>query len=102
MEHLNVDELFSIAIQLDLPDILSLCKSSKRFNQLVCLRDRIWLALLERDFPDYQKLNIISSPRENYKLLYQLYQLKQKLNLPEDVYQLYNLKELNLDNNQIK
>jgi len=33
MENINRDELFQIAIMLDLPDLLSFCKSSKRINK---------------------------------------------------------------------
>ena len=91
MERLNIDELFSLAIQLELPELLSLCESSKRFNNAICLRDRIWTALLQRDFSDHHRLGVHLSPRETYKLLYQLVQLKQKLNLPQDTYSLYGL-----------
>jgi len=67
MERLNTDELFKIAILLDLPDLLALCNSSDRINKLVCRNKNVWLYKLSRDFPNYKKF---LSENVNYKDLY--------------------------------
>ena len=41
LQSLSKDELFSIAIHLDLPDLISLCRLSKNINNKVCERDEI-------------------------------------------------------------
>jgi len=53
MEKLDRDTLFSIALELNLPDLLKFCRSSKRINDLVCKRDDIWNSKLKSDFPNY-------------------------------------------------
>ena len=95
------DMLFKLALELSLPDLLNFC-SNDRVNELVCSQKDIWLAKLKQDFGmNYQMLK--SDPRENYELLYGLTELKRKWNLKQDIYTLYNLKELFLhNNNQIK
>jgi len=51
MEKLSKDDLFSIALQLDLPELLNFCRSSKRINDLLCKRKEIWAAKLKQEFP---------------------------------------------------
>ena len=68
METLSRDELFSIAIELDLPGLLSFCSSSKRINDLVCKRNDIWLYRIRKDFPNY-KLRKSENPKKIYILL---------------------------------
>ena len=36
MERLNNNELFSFAIQLELPELLAFCTTSKKINNLIC------------------------------------------------------------------
>ena len=82
MNKLNKDELFLLAIELSLPDLLTFCSSGKRINDLVCKRDDIWNYKLNRDFmnqPNYKVLK--SNPKDNYTLLYKLTQIKEKLNV---------------------
>ncbi|GAG01679.1 unnamed protein product, partial [marine sediment metagenome] len=87
----------------NLPDILRLCATNKRINSLVGERDDIWYAKLKIDFtndPNYQMLK--PNPKDNYRLLYELTILKRKLNLENDIYELYKLRHLNLERNEIK
>lgn len=50
MEQLPGDVVFSIALMMDLPEILSLCKTSKRFNRIICENRNFWLRRLQRDY----------------------------------------------------
>ena len=98
MEKLTKDELFSLAINLDLHDILKLCSSNKKIDQRLCLRDNIWTHKL-KEFPDYQQYledfkNM--SKKEIYTLLYQLKILRQELGSPYTIYEFYKFKELDL------
>lgn len=95
MELLNKDEFFSLAIHLDLPDLLRLCSSNKIIQQKLCGKDEIWLYKLEKDFPNYRILNIENkSKKEIYELLYSLTILKHKLNIKQNVYHLYTTDKL--------
>jgi len=67
---------------------------------LVCEQNDIWLAKLRQDFDGFKMLK--PNPRDNYELLYKLTELKRKLDLKEDIYSLYELKELNLFDKQIR
>ncbi len=49
---LNKDVLVKLALELNLPDILSLCRINKRFNRFVCDDDIFWQKKLKRDW-DY-------------------------------------------------
>ena len=104
MEKLTKDELFSLAINLDLPDILKLCSSNKKIDQRLCLRDNIWINKL-KEFPDYQKhledfKNM--SKKEIYTLLYQIKSLKEKIDSPYSIYEIYKFRDLNLALRKLK
>ena len=71
MDKLNKDELFSIAIELNLPELLNFCSSSKRINNFICRRNDVWNYKLKRDFNRYID-EIKGTPREKYTLLYSL------------------------------
>ena len=51
MENLNKDELFLLAMELDLPSILNLCKTSKYLNKMVCENPNLWRSKLNKDYP---------------------------------------------------
>lgn len=104
MDKLSKDELFVIAMELDLPAILKLCSSNKKINDRLCLRDTIWVQKL-KEFPDYQEhLEDFKNmnKREIYTLLYQLKSLKEKLVSPYNIYEIYKHKELNLAGRQLQ
>ena len=101
MEKLNKDELFTLALHLDLPSLLSFCSSNKYVHTSVCKRDDIWIYKLKKDFPDYKNLKIEKSFKDLYQLLYSLLQLKNKLKRTETIYELYELKKLSLSNNKL-
>ena len=94
MNILNTDELFSIAINLDLLDLLNFCNSSKRINELVCKKDAIWLYKINKDFPNSLE-NSLKNPKLCYQRLYWK-NLKNKLKYEGTVEKLLNVKELYL------
>jgi hypothetical protein len=99
MDKLNKDELFLLALKLELPDLLNFCILDKRINDKIYKRDDIWNYKLNKHFPDsnLHLLNLVLTPREKYKLLYVLTKVKEKLNREETIHELYNLKKkLNL------
>ena len=97
----NKDELFKLALEFDLPTLLNFCASSKEINDKIC-NENLWLRRLHRDFPDSNKLKYEGTNKQKYILLTKLTRLKQKLNLIQNVYELYNLQTLTLSNNQIE
>ena len=60
MDNLNRNELFLIAKELRLADLLNFCLSSRRINELVCKRNDIWLYMLNKEYNDEKnKLHFI-------------------------------------------
>lgn len=100
----NTDELFLVAIHLDLPDLMNFCLINKQTVKL-CQKDRIWNYKLQNDFPDYSNdfntisningeiINNIRSKLNKYKLLYELNKIKEIFNLKYNLVKLYNLQE---------
>jgi hypothetical protein len=60
MQTLRNDELFLLAIDLSLPDLLNFCSSSKQINLSVCDNDRFWLQKLNKDFPGWNTMTNVS------------------------------------------
>src|SRR5581483_2018560 len=111
---LDQNVLFQIGIELDLPDLLGLCQSNKEINRKLCKQDDIWNYRLKKDFNDYLDFTDIDSQypifqeiyqrnkREYYTLLYKLNRIKTAWNLKYNLYELYNLPKLYLDENKIE
>lgn len=51
MENVPKDILVLIALELDLPNLVNLCRSHKEINRKVCQNDAFWIQKLQRDFP---------------------------------------------------
>lgn len=113
MEKLNKDELFSLAIHLDVPALLKFCQTNKTF-QKICTRDELWNYRLKADFPDYKKFLLdlntdsmyfsrkfdLSKTKKSdlYLLLYSLKDIKERLILKHTLDQIYRTKTLFLQN----
>ena len=131
MESASKDVLFTIALNLELPDLLRWCVSKSKINQDVCNNEHVWRTKLLQDYPNYEDigdedyLSFISSLslRETYVFIYQLYYIRKLLNKEETLndiflkkvlhlskrgldkvpaFNLPNLKELLLDGNKLK
>ena len=98
MKKLNSDLLFSLAIHLDLPNLLNFCSTNTRINDLVCNREHIWRYKLNQDFPnDFMEFkDLHKAPKDLYILLWKLKDLKQQLKLGKILFYIYNLQELDL------
>jgi hypothetical protein len=109
LSNLSNDLLFSLAIQLDLHDLLKFCSSSKKINDTVCRKDNVWLYKLDKEFPNWKELKnsvtiknpitlipIIESKsvKDIYVTLYYLNiftLLKEKLKIEDDIFKLNRL-----------
>ena len=100
MEQVPVDVLFRLSLELDLPELLLFCRSSKRINDSICRRKHIWNRKLNTEFSqqDRQYFTKDRTPRQAYTLLYQLKQLQHKLYVLKQysLIGLYNLQQLYL------
>ena len=71
LSSLHKDPTLLIALELSPKDLLNLCKSSKRFNDLICNNDNFWRMKLVRDFnfTNFTKVENLT-PKQIYKQLY--------------------------------
>ena len=55
LANLPRDVIITIALTMDLPEILSWCNTSKRFNDILCLNNTFWYNKLKHDYDiDYK------------------------------------------------
>ena len=105
LDKLSKDALFSIAIMLDLPDLLRFCDSNERVDELICQRNEIWYNKLVNEFPNWKEFNIEKDMKGIYETLYGLKVVKDFLKdttyMNYSLLELYNLKELDLSNNKL-
>jgi len=70
MERLSKDDMFNLAINLDLKDLLNFCKTSKRINNVLCKQDTFWLYKIKQSFPslEFNIMNLYKGTRiwKNY------------------------------------
>ena len=60
MDTSSKDVLFTIAMKLDLPDLLRWCESNSKIHRDVCNNENVWRSKLLIDYPDYQKFDLKS------------------------------------------
>lgn len=70
METLSGDVLRKIMLEFDLPDIIPLCKTSKRFNQSVCDNQIFWMNKVKRDYSEQFRVIFDRKIPVNWKNLY--------------------------------
>ena len=51
MNKLPKDVIVLLALDLTLPDIISLCQTKKRIDQIICQNPNFWRQKIQRDFP---------------------------------------------------
>jgi hypothetical protein len=68
---MDKQSLILIALEMDLPDILNFCKTSKRVNDAVCKNPFFWINKMKKDynFNFIGKATENRDPREYYSLL---------------------------------
>ena len=106
METASKDVLFTVAMKLDLPNLLRWCSTSSRINRDVCNNDNLWRAKLLKDYPDgypdYQIFNMKNSLREMYIFLYQLSWIKKVLQTNESIYDIFLKEKIHLSRKGLK
>ena len=96
METASKDVLFTIALNLKLPDLLRWCASNSKINRDVCNNDNVWRSKLLKDYPDIEIFQLNKSLRETYVFLYQLSYIKELLNSDESIHDIFQRKPLDL------
>ena len=81
METLKVDKLpkdvlYSMAISMDLPELLKFCRTNSRIYQ-ICSSNDIWLHKLNKEFPN--QYTGVFTPKDAYVILYKWKQSGKKL-----------------------
>nr|QBK91402.1 MAG: F-box domain and ankyrin repeat protein [Pithovirus LCPAC302] len=80
-QRLNIlpkDIIQSLAMTLELPEILVLCRTSKRFNQLICDNKNFWINRVIQDFNvDIPKGKDIKFYKTYYRYISQLFKKEQ-------------------------
>ena len=92
MENLNKDMLFKLAMKLDFLSLIQFCKVSKRIYEKIYKNADIWNHKLEQDFSNSRSYK--SNNLENYTLLHNLTNLRIKLQLTENICELFENKAL--------
>ena len=85
---MNIYDLFSLAIHLELPTLLKFCSVNKYLKRNLCGKDEIWIHKLNKDFPNYKNLHVKNknkNKKEIYQLLYSLSKLKRELKIEKDI-----------------
>ena len=73
MDKLSKDELYVLALHLDLPDLLRLCKIHSTFYRKVCNDPTVWRRKIERDFPNIKLEDLLPEIRQQtFKQIYTL------------------------------
>jgi Leucine-rich repeat (LRR) protein len=105
MESLNIDVFTLIILKLNDKDLLSLCATSKYFNN-ICKKDRIWNAKIRKNFSQYVKdinnLKSNSTGRKFYEFIKSLINAKTIFKLSISLTELYKENSLYLSNRKIK
>ena len=96
METLPKDMLYQIAKDMKIRDFIHLCIANKRVNEKICKNNDVWRYRLDKEFPNWGNFNLDKLPIDSYVFLYQLKILKKKLNLQENIYELYIKKRFEL------
>ena len=69
-ERLPKDLILKLALELDLPSVLSYCRSSKKFNNLICDNYIFWINRHLKDFKwKYTGDKTLAAIKESYKEL---------------------------------
>jgi len=88
MEKLEKDQLFLLALELDLPELISFCQTNKRINNLICKRNDIWYYKLNKEFSDLKYTG--KEPRPYYIKLKEISNIHPEL---RNILPLINIKE---------
>lgn len=69
--HLPTDTLITIALNLELPEILFFCKQEDRIDAKICKNDTFWMNLFYKKFPNLVPLlRLYRNPNRTWRDLY--------------------------------
>lgn len=71
-EKLHRDVLIYIALQMDAPEILSLCRTNSRINEIICENDKFWMNKVIKDYPEIFDSPYRDTYGNSYKEIYEL------------------------------
>jgi len=82
-EKVSKNVIIYIALMLNLPGILNFCRSSSKFNSLICLNPSFWVSKLNKDFGvNYINVKkIYPDAKGYYERLEYIRKLKQEFNI---------------------
>ena len=66
------DVLVQMALELDLPEILSLCNTSVKMNVSVCRNRDFWINKLRYDYDIGFQKEKVNNPRQYYEFVYKI------------------------------
>lgn len=75
MEKLNKDEIISIAILLDFPDILNFCKTNRKIERAVCENNDFWRNKITQKFPEVDISNLTVDDWKDFYIDYSISKL---------------------------
>ena len=81
VENLPKDALFSMAVSMELPELLNFCGTNSRIYE-ICAKNDIWLYKLNKEFPN--QYTGVFSPKDAYIILYKWKQTGKNLGSPAD------------------
>jgi hypothetical protein len=70
LDTMSPDVLMRMVLEFELPDILPLCKVSKRFNKLICNNEIFWMNKTIKDYPKQYQIIKDRNIKVNWKNLY--------------------------------
>ena len=105
MNHLPKDIIIKLALELDLPSILNYCRSSKKFNNMVCNNYTFWMNKHLKDFNwNYTGPKTLGAIKDSYKTLSYWWNPKNHWELTDEIILetpgLLNLTSLNAAGNR--
>ena len=101
MDKLSKDELYVLALHLDLPDLLRLCKIYSKFYRKICNDQTVWRRKIARDFPNVKLENLIPEIKQkSYKEIYALLYFHKVSHRQENINQMYLNDEIEVTVNE--
>lgn len=97
MDKLNKDEMFTLSLHLDLPELYNLCKSYRKFNEKICKDQTVWQRKIARDFPEFKFEDLILELKQrSFKEIYTLLYAKKNWKMKESINEIYTEDEIEL------
>lgn len=91
MDKLNKDELFTLSLHLDLPELFALCHGYRKFNEKICKDASMWRRKIEKDFPEFKFEELREELKDfSFKELYVLLYTKNIWKIRDSINEMYD------------